>query len=763
VKKVLSLLLAIAMIFSLSVPFTIGGGNMLNIAVDTLEGVVYRGDRDIEIYVRVPADPIWSAIDARFYFDPLALTFKSFVLNPEILRQSDEGEANIFIINKDNIAQGEIGIGFATVSYIGGYEGYYPAEYDYLGVLTFSVNEDAPLGFTAIEIEVRDVDAVNGDVTVSVPFTVQNGGFTIACAHDWKLSESKEATCDEDGYSKYTCSLCSGEKTDTVTAIGHAWDNGVVTLPTCEDDGFVTFTCTNDSAHTRTEAGEAAIGHAWTEVKREEPTCDDEGFIEYICKNDRNHIKTDSVAAIGHTWGEGKVIPPTCEEDGFTEYVCVNDSAHTKREEIVEKIGHDFGEWEQIKAPTCGEGGKKQRICKNNPSHIETEEIPALEHDWNEGVVITPTCEAEGYTFYTCKNDPAHTKTEDVVAALGHSYTEIGRSDATCNDDGWIDYVCENDDTHKYRRILAALGHTKENGIQSIAPTCSSKGEMKYTCPICFEVFTEEIDVDPDAHEWDEVWKVTKEPSCSIAGIEICHCILNGEHINSRPIEPLGHIWDEGELTLAPTCSTEGVVSYVCQRNKLHTLTETVEPVADAHEYEENTVPPTCDAEGYTEHVCKYNPEHRYQTNPVPATGHEWQGWYLVVDATCDTEGIIERPCAKCDKFERISLEATGHDFSEWEQTKAPTVFEEGEEQRVCKNDPSHIEIRVIPKLEHIPGDMDLDGGITVADALALLRIAAEIAQATEFDLEVGDMDADGSITVADALSVLRTAAGFID
>jgi len=56
-------------------------------------------------------------------------------------------------------------------------------------------------------------------------------------------------------------------------------------------------------------------------------------------------------------------------------------------------------------------------------------------------------------------------------------------------------------------------------------------------------------------------------------------------------------------------------------------------------------------------------------------------------------------------------------------------------------------------------GDFDGDGKITVADALAALRIAAKLAEETYESIIIGDIDGDGHITVSDALSILRVAA----
>ncbi|MBQ6552625.1 MAG: dockerin type I repeat-containing protein [Clostridia bacterium] len=56
-------------------------------------------------------------------------------------------------------------------------------------------------------------------------------------------------------------------------------------------------------------------------------------------------------------------------------------------------------------------------------------------------------------------------------------------------------------------------------------------------------------------------------------------------------------------------------------------------------------------------------------------------------------------------------------------------------------------------------GDFDGDGEITVADALAALRIAAKLAEETYESIIIGDIDYDETITVSDALAILRVAA----
>jgi len=73
------------------------------------------------------------------------------------------------------------------------------------------------------------------------------------------------------------------------------------------------------------------------------------------------------------------------------------------------------------------------------------------------------------------------------------------------------------------------------------------------------------------------------------------------------------------------------------------------------------------------------------------------------------------------------------------------------------------IEFTIVDKPANDKGDFDGDGELTVADALAALRIAARMAESSDEAIAIGDIDADGEITVADALAILRVAAKMSD
>lgn len=57
------------------------------------------------------------------------------------------------------------------------------------------------------------------------------------CKHEYKLVESKEASCTENGYKKYHCDLCGGDKTETVKKLGHSMEDVRRVEPTDDKDG----------------------------------------------------------------------------------------------------------------------------------------------------------------------------------------------------------------------------------------------------------------------------------------------------------------------------------------------------------------------------------------------------------------------------------------------------------------------------------------------------------------------------------------------
>lgn len=98
-----------------------------------------------------------------------------------------------------------------------------------------------------------------------------------------------------------------------------------------------------------------------------------------------------------------------------------------------------------------------------------------------------------------------------------------------------------------------------------------------------------------------------------------------------------------------------------------------------------------------------YKEQHVHSGTLVPA-----------VPATCDKAGTKEYYTCDCGKIfsdsactkeisqSSLSVPALGHDWGEWTEVTPATETSEGVEQRVCANDPSHVQTRTIPAITHV-------------------------------------------------------------
>ena len=85
-----------------------------------------------------------------------------------------------------------------------------------------------------------------------------------------------------------------------------------VTAPTCEDAGYTTYTCECGESYVGDEV--EALGHNYEAVVTA-PTCTEAGYTTYTCSVCGNSYVADEVAALGHSY-EAVVTAPTCTEAG---------------------------------------------------------------------------------------------------------------------------------------------------------------------------------------------------------------------------------------------------------------------------------------------------------------------------------------------------------------------------------------------------------------------------------------------------------------
>ena len=231
---------------------------------------------------------------------------------------------------------------------------------------------------------------------------------------------------------------------------------------------------------------------------------------------------------------------------------------------------HENTELRGAKEATCTEPGYTgDTCCKDcNEKIADGEVIPALGHDWNDGVITTaPTCENAGVKTITCTRCK-ETKTE-AVNATGHTLVQIPEKPATCTEPG-----------HKAGTkcsvcgaILSGLEEITAKGHAvvidpAVEPTCTKTGltEGKH-CSVCNEVIVAQKIIPAKGHT--VVVDPAVGPTCTEPGkTEGKHCSVCNEVIVAQEIIPaIGHkpvIRDAKDATLTEDGYTGDTYCSVC-------------------------------------------------------------------------------------------------------------------------------------------------------------------------------------------------------
>lgn len=236
---------------------------------------------------------------------------------------------------------------------------------------------------------------------------------------------------------------------------------------------------------------------------------------------------------------------------------------------------------------------------------------------------------------------------------------------ASCDEDGW--QLDATEDTGfcvlcgeliGEKTILPQTGHNmlankNDDGTYDMSnvikqPTCTTNGEAKCV---------------------NHNYEFLKEGTPGNYSAKVIETDCNKVDSSLEKVKATGHNWDDGTITKEPGCVDAGETTYTCLNNSSHKKTETIPP-ATGHTPivdEKTKIEPRCTTDGKeADTVCSVCGEVLEAGTVIPATGHAW---------------------------------------SEWTTVKSTSCAEAGKEQRVCSNDQSHVEERVIPQLAHTYGE----------------------------------------------------------
>ena len=399
----------------------------------------------------------------------------------------------------------------------------------------------------------------------------------------------------------------------------------------------------------------------------------------------------------------------------------------------------------EYQAPTCTQdghtAGKKCTTCDRTTVEI----IPATGHTEVIDAAVAPTCTGTGQTEGKhCSVCGKVTVAPSLLPSLNHDMVQDLAISPTCTNPGLSAGThCLRCDYKTGLKVVPALGHDWDEWTVSKEPTCTEKGEEKHDCQRAGCNASEDRAVDAKGHT--EVIDAAVAPNCTTSGLtEGKHCsVCNEVLVAQKDVDALGHdLVVTGEFP--SSCSDHGYIIKECTR-------------CDHREYEELPLDenahkvfglagyaPTCTEVGLTDKsYCISCGEVFIEQQEIPALGHDWDGGAVTTLATCTVEGTMTFTCKRdgCDATYTEVIPAFGHAYGEWTVVTPATIDVAGLEQRVCANDPTHIETRIIDILPATTITWYDEDGTTVLSTMRYIQGTIEPSFAGEAPVKAEDAD----------------------
>ena len=242
--------------------------------------------------------------------------------------------------------------------------------------------------------------------------------FTDGIAHKEITVNQKDASCGNPGYTgDIVCENCGAtiRSGEVIEADEHDYTSET-TAPTCEEEGYTTYTCTL-CGYSYTGDKKDSLGHSGGEANcKDKAICDVCGkpYGEINANNHKSVVTDNAVASSCSATGltEGKhceacgvtivaqtatdklphreetiaAVNATCTASGLTEGKKCSDCGEViAKQSETPKLGHNMSAFVVSKQPTCTEGGVEISTC-TRCTHSETKTIAAKGHSYENGI-----------------------------------------------------------------------------------------------------------------------------------------------------------------------------------------------------------------------------------------------------------------------------------------------------------------------------------------------------------------------------------------
>ena len=538
------------------------------------------------------------------------------------------------------------------------------------------------------------------------------------CQHVYELAEVVEPTCEENGYTKYICQLCSFEYvSDVVMAEGHTPGNWMTdTEATCATPGSRHRECTVCGAVTDTEII-PTIGHVYGDWTVEtEAGCSTPGVKYADCSVCGEHRILGYVPAIGHTYTSVLTRPATCTVPGIMTYTChtCGDSYHTY---IYSE--HHYEHTSRTE-PTCTEDGEDVYTCLRCGNSYSIAITGG--HNYVAEITLVATPDRPGEMRYTCskcgdyytEEIPARPNAEILLVQDRLPWSEnnnVALLNAMMADgylDGWditttanfgsvdlarfnVVLIANDQTTATYAQLqtlqesLVAFARAGGVVIYGACDNGWAGGTISYSLPegVVKSNYYSHRNYIVDATHPIVMGSMTD-------GKGLTNDLLYGNYCSHTSFDP-DTLPGSSNVILQDANGNPTLVEYAVGEGYmiLSGLTWEFYYTRNAYDYRLNTT--------YTRNV--YDDLIVYAASLASGCDHAWDDG-VTVDPTCTERGYVLHTCALCERtLKENYTEAIGHNLGDWEIVTSATAQTEGLQVRRCTACGEEIEREIIPMI----------------------------------------------------------------